>query len=77
METYRSTRRKPWKRNRLKQWRIHKGLLQKEMAEKLPISLTTYMAMENNRRLIEPEIERILAKLLDISIYQLYENDDY
>jgi transcriptional regulator with XRE-family HTH domain len=55
-------------KNRLKQLREEKGMIQKELAEKIGVTRNSITAYENGNR--EPDLEKIinLAKIFDVSI---------
>lgn len=63
------------KKNRIKKLRYYFSLKQKDVMDRINISKDKYRKIENNEIIIEPIIERRFAKLFDISVSQLYEEN--
>lgn len=59
---------------RLRKLRKEKGLLQKELAEKLDLSQQTISLYESNNREPDSKIVKKIANYFDVSIDYLYEN---
>lgn len=56
----------------LKELRKRKGFSQQYMANKLDIGLTTYCQYENGGRKIPENVAVIIAKILDVNIYDIF-----
>jgi transcriptional regulator with XRE-family HTH domain len=57
----------------LKEYRIKRGYLQKEVAEKVNISQQYYSYIESGKKGIEPKTAQAIAKLLKFKWTKFYE----
>lgn len=56
----------------LKTMRKQKGFSQRYMANRLNIGISTYNQYENNNRKIPINIAEAIAKILDVTIYDIF-----
>lgn len=63
------------RKNCVRKLRIYRNMLQKDVAELLHMSPTTYRDIEENTRHIRLSEKRDLAELFEVSENQLYEEE--
>lgn len=60
--------------DKIRFYRLKKGLLQKETAVMIGIDRSTYIKIENNKTVVSLEILDKLSKILKIDVYELMDN---
>ena len=61
--------------DKIRFYRLKKGLLQKEAAEMIGIDRSTYIKIENNKTVVNFEILNKLSEILKTNVFELM--DDY